>query len=488
MGLAERVAINAAAQLVGQFLVLAGGLVAVAVTTRYLGLRDYGSLVTALVFVSLFALVTDFGATTIGARELAKRPLEARSIISSLGIGTTAISVLTVMLALAATFLVYSGPGDEKIRLAILVLLPQLLLSGFNTSAQSFLIAEQKIYLASLARVLARILTLGLVLLVAWASLGYLAMVAAYLSYPVVGVLGTFLFARPGMTPWRTFDRGVAMTILRASAPLGGVIVVNYLYFRLDLFLLSILATRADVARYGVAYKVVEALVLLPSYLMLTLLPDIAREQPFSQRLSSLVQNAFAAMQFIAIPLVALSFYSTQIMVFLGGANYAQAGFALQILLISVAIGFFQQALSYTLVARDKQTQTLFVLAAVLVLNLVLNLILIPPFGINGAAFATLASECASLAGMAYAYSRIGPVPRLHAPVGALLAGAVMVALVLGTRTVLGHVSSSPFPTLAVGGSISVLVYAFAVSRLGGLPPAASEAISGILRRRIRHA
>jgi O-antigen/teichoic acid export membrane protein len=128
------------------------------------------------------------------------------------------------------------------------------------------------------------------------------------------------------------------------------------------------------------------------------------------------------------------------------------------------------------------------VLAAVLVLNLVLNLILIPPFGINGAAFATLASECASLAGMAYAYSRIGPVPRLHAPVGALLAGAVMVALVLGTRTVLGHVSSSPFPTLAVGGSISVLVYAFAVSRLGGLPPAASEAITGILRRRIRHA
>lgn len=488
MRLAERVAVNTVAQLVGQFLVLAGGLFAVAVTTRYLGLRDYGSLVTALVFISLFSLMTDFGVTTIGARELARRPGEARSILSSLGIVTTAVSVLTVVLALAAAFLIYSSPGDGKIRLAIVVLLPQLLLTGFLTTAQSYLISEQKIYLASLARVVARILTLGLVLIVAWADFGYLAMVVAYLSYPVAAILGTFAVAKPGMTPWRTFDSGVAFGILRASAPLGGVIVVNYLYFRLDLFLLSVLATRADVARYGVAYKVVEALVPLPSYLMLTLLPDIAREPPFSERLSRLVQNAFAAMQFIAIPLIALSFYSAQIMAFIGGSEYASAGFALQILLISVAVGFLQQVFSYTLVARDKQAQTLFVLSSVLVLNLVLNLILIPPFGIDGAAFATLVSESASLAGMAYAYGRIGPLPRPHAPVGAVLAGGAMIALVLGTKAALTQVSSSPFAILAVGGTVSLLVYALTVTRLGVLPPAASDAIAGLLRRRVRHA
>jgi len=82
LGLAERVAINTAAQLVGQFLVLAGGLVAVAVTTRYLGLRDYGSLVTArlrLVVRARDRLRRDDDR----ARELAKRPLEARSIISA---------------------------------------------------------------------------------------------------------------------------------------------------------------------------------------------------------------------------------------------------------------------------------------------------------------------------------------------------------------------------------------------------------------------
>ncbi len=488
MGLAERVAINATAQLIGQFLLAAGGLAAVAATTRYLSLKEYGALVTALIFVSLFVAVTDSGMTTTGGRELARAPERAEAIVSSTGLTVTAISFAAAAVAVAVSQIVYSGAGSADIRKAILILIPQLFLMGPRCAAQASLLARQKMYLVSTAGVVTRIVTLGLVVLVAQADLGFAAMAAAYAAFPILGAILTVLLAGVGLPRIRGWNGALAWRLLKAAIPLGGVLVVNFLYFRLDLFLLGFLATKDDVALYGVAYKLVEVLILIPSYVMFTLVPAIATAERFSDRLNSLVQNAFSAMQLVAVPLIALSFFSKSIIGFIAGSSYESAGVALQILVLSLAASYLQQVFSFSLVAQDRQLLALFVLVGVLAVNLGLNLVLIPLFKVNGAATAVLISELVSLVAMGFAFSRVGSVPSLYKPVRVSLAGAAMVGLVLGTRNTLGPLLNSPMATLAAGGALGLAAYVLVLKQLDAVPPVASAMISSLMRRRPRNA
>ena len=264
------------------------------------------------------------------------------------------------------------------------------------------------------------------------------------------------------------------------------VLLRETLGLRLDLFLLSILATKTDVALYGVAYKVIEMLILVPSYIMITLFPTIAAAPPFSEQLRNLVQSAFTVMQFIAVPLIAVSFFSGQILQFIAGEQYEHASLALQLLMCGMALGFLQQVIGYTLVALNRQTWALFALAAVLVLNLTLNLILIPLFAIDGAAIALVGSEAASLALILVVYSRIGHLPTLHQPIKLLAAGATMLGLILATRETLGS-TVSPLATLAAGGILSFGAYVLVLKQLGAVPPAATAAMSNLIGR-MRHA
>jgi O-antigen/teichoic acid export membrane protein len=488
LNLAERVAVNAAAQLASQFALALGGLLSVVVTTRYLDVRQYGALVTALIFVSLFALLTDFGMTTIGGRELAKSPEDADRILSSLGLMAALISLLALGIAIAVSQVAYAGPQGADVRKAILILLPQLLIVAPRSVALAYLVWRQKIYLSSFAGVATRVVTLGLVIAVAKADLGFVAMVVAYAAFPILGALLVVLLARTGLPRLRLWSRPLAMKLLKLSLPLGGVVVVNYLYFRLDLFLLSVLASKTDVALYGVAYKVIEVLTLIPGYLMVTLLPAMAVVETSSDRLNRLVQNAFSAMQFIAVPLIALSFYSTQILRVIAGDQYGAAHTALQLLMIGMALSFLQQVFGYTLVSQNRQGRALIALVAVLLVNLALNLVLIPLYKINGAAVALVISEALSLGAVAGVYSRIGALPSLHEPGKILLAGVVMLGLVLGTRNAFGALFGSPVATLFVGGTLSFAGYVLALRQLHAIPPAASSVIGNLLRRRSRDA
>jgi O-antigen/teichoic acid export membrane protein len=124
------------------------------------------------------------------------------------------------------------------------------------------------------------------------------------------------------------------------------------------------------------------------------------------------------------------------------------------------------------------------VLVGVLLLNLVLNLILIPLFAIKGAAIALVVSEVASLVGTAAVYSRIGTVPRMYLPFRTAAAAGVMATVVVATRVALPTIVPSAFVTLAVGGVLSSAAYLLILQRLHAVPPAISSVAGDFLRRR----
>ena len=200
--------------------------------------------------------------------------------------------------------------------------------------------------------------------------------------------------------------------VVGAAVPLGTILVVNGLYFKTPALLLSVLATDKDVALYGVAYKAFEVLFALPSFVMVTLLPELARLDAGEPRFNAIVQKAFTAMTLLSLPIVGMALCGTEMMEVLGGSQYGEAGGLLAFILAAVTLACVQGVFGYTLVSQGRQGVLLKVSLTVLVVNLAANLILIPTLGLTGAGIALLASEVTSITLTMLVYRGVAPLPR----------------------------------------------------------------------------
>ena len=86
-------------------------------------------------------------------------------------------------------------------------------------------------------------------------------------------------------------------------------------------------------------------------------------------------------------------FNSEVIISLLFPADFAPAARALKILALMASVGFLHVPFYHAMLAFDRQKQLFFIMVVAALINVVLNLILIPRFGLYGAAFATLVSH-----------------------------------------------------------------------------------------------
>jgi O-antigen/teichoic acid export membrane protein len=250
-----KIAVNSGALVAGQVFGMVSGLISVAIAARYLGLDEYGQVIAAMVLVSMFSAAGDFGMSAVGARQLARDPTgEQRLAVSMLWAGTL-FAALPVVLILAVSQLAYAGPEDAVSRTAVLILLSTFVLNPLRGVAQAFAIAEQRMYLVALAGVLGRITSVLLVALFAALDAGPLAIAAAYAAANVMADLATVVLLRGKLRFALRIDRREVRSLVAAAVPLGLVLVLvlNGLYFKLDAFLLAVLASEAELALYGVA-------------------------------------------------------------------------------------------------------------------------------------------------------------------------------------------------------------------------------------------
>jgi len=188
----------------------------------------------------------------------------------------------------------------------------------------------------------------------------------------------------------------VARAAAREAVPLWLAGLLATLYFRCDVVILRAFSGDAEVGHYGVAYRIFDALMLAPSLLLAATFPRLARvagdrgrERRFQIRLalSLLLLGGLvgAATYPAADGIVRLGF----------GKAFIPAAASLRPLSFALAPAFLNFALTHYLIARDLERRYLVVVAGMLVLNVGLNLLVVPQMGGPGAAWATVLTEVA---------------------------------------------------------------------------------------------
>ncbi|MBL8861586.1 MAG: oligosaccharide flippase family protein [Planctomycetes bacterium] len=201
--------------------------------------------------------------------------------------------------------------------------------------------------------------------------------------------------------------------VLAAAAPLGLAALFQQAYFYADNLFIRALRGTAELGAYNLGVRILSMAIMVALYASQAALPWLAREHAVGRlgaAAARLGQPLFAAAGLAAG--LAAPFAGSILGIF--GEHARVAGPSLAWLCGAVAVIHAGAVLTTALVAAGRARSMLWIAASALALNLLGNALLVPPFGIEGAAAATLATELlvALLAALALRRAQAGPSGR----------------------------------------------------------------------------
>ncbi|MBD8605261.1 oligosaccharide flippase family protein [Aeromicrobium sp. CFBP 8757] len=381
-------------QLVFRVLGMVASIVTVALTVRHLGGDDYGHLTTAIVFVSLWTSFTELGIGAVVVRRVTSGHGDLERLVR---INTGLSLVYGVPLALVATvtgLLVYSGEREVMTVLPIVAI--GLALTTVGSCVQPVFLATVRFKAVAWSDVVSRVLSLGvtLVLLQTGAGLVWFAIVQVVPPLVVLVVQGV---AASRIVSWRpVFALRESWDLLRESLPQTAVLVIGVLYWRIDGVMLSLLDTPLQVGTYYLASTLAFTLSVIPTFFasstlsMMTGLWGSDRE-----RFATFTARSVETMMFVGAPIAVVGLVLAGPVVHLiGSAEFVDDGTpTLALLFVAVGVTFLNGTVSQALFAAHQQVFLVRLNVVNLIVNIVLNLLLIPVWGAVGAAAALLVTE-----------------------------------------------------------------------------------------------
>ena len=361
---------------------------------RSLGPDSFGLVTFAQALLAYFLIFGDGGLSVYGVRAVAGHPEQARG--AWLGI-TQVRSGLTLALVLVAWLVLLALPMDAVTRqvvgITITAALPAALLSDWVLRGLGRMLAATS--LASVQSAVALVLVWLLVRGpddVVWAPSARLlgAMAAAILGF---FLLRGFPLAGPDLVAGRVWLRAHGLTTMLAS---GGALLMTNLavlaYNSADTLLLKPFAGNHEVGLYGSAYRVIQlpmtALYTLTSAALPALVRSRAGEPAVRRRsMRALTALATAGGLLVALALWALRHWIVQL---LYGPAYAGAARALGILAFAVPFDFLVSVKGTGYIAAGFERTAALCAGAAALVNVLANLVLIPRYGMIGAAWTTL--------------------------------------------------------------------------------------------------
>jgi O-antigen/teichoic acid export membrane protein len=363
---------------------------------RHLGADNYGRFAAMIVYVTLVGVVADLGLQTVFIRDASRdRSAFTRYLANLLSARLLLSFVALIILAVALRLL---SPTLFPYTLAAFAL---LLTTSYSSLLRAVFYIRGRLGYEAIAIVAESIVLLALTLI----AIDRRSTWDAFLWVYTISYLFTCLFAF-AVLRWRWHER-VAVRLepvfvrrlLVAGLPLALGFTITTVYAQLDIVLLQLFKNFQMVGWYSAANKYIDAVAWVPQSAMGVVFPALSLLGASDRRrLAFAYEKSFKMLALLGLPLaVGLGVMAGPIVHFTRG--FEQSIPALQILAPSVVLLFVNNAFIYTLTAINRQLDFTRLALFTLAVNLVLNLVLIPPYGYLGAAAASTVTEVALFAG-----------------------------------------------------------------------------------------
>ncbi len=398
MNTVRTIAKNAAALYVAQIVLIIQGVVLSILIARELGDFVFGEYSTAVSLAAIFAVFLSLGFPTVIVRDVARDKSLASRYLGNIALLKVILSLIIFgIIALTVDLLDYSR---DKV-IAVLILAVYNIFFSYVSLFHVIFRAFQQMEYVALTEIARSVLTLSLSIAAIFLGYGLIGIVCAVLiggTFELILSYGICIrkFARPKFE----IDLDLWKTVTKSALPIAFLGAAAIIYIRIDVVMLSSMKGDEVVGWYSAAYNLVINLKPVPMVFMQAVFPNIAIYYSQSQMdlLKVTSERSLRYLLMFGFPMATgMMLLADRIIPLMYGEQFDNSIIALRILAWDILLFFAGVVLANILVAMDRQKQMAIAAGSCAVLNVILNLILIPSFSYKGAGFATLATEAVLL-------------------------------------------------------------------------------------------
>jgi len=370
------------------------GLVIMAVVARYLGPADFGLLSYAFALASLFAIVGHLGLDGLIVRELVREPDQATHVLGTVFTMKLVAYILAALTLVAYAILLQSHSQTEIYLLCLAAV--SIAISPVATFSSWFH-----------ARVLARYVSISATIALVVAGTGKLAFVfigASVIAFAamnvvqivIAAVIGIFFYIRikgPPLMQWK-FSPVVAKALLSESWMIFFGAIFAIIYLKIDQVMLRWLVGPQEVGVYAVAATLSEAAYFIPAAICTSVFPKLVELRKVDgAAYYARLQSLFDILSLVALGvLISILFLGGPLILAIFGEEYQASVPILLVHALATPFIFLRFAFNGWILVEKLAVFSLITQGIGALLNVMLNLVLIPHFSGLGAAAATVAS------------------------------------------------------------------------------------------------
>lgn len=362
--------------------------------SRVLGASNYGKTVWALAIIGYFSLFSMLGINTYAIREGSHKRNDIEEIknFASQVFSFNVITTVCVFLLCILFVFVIPVAKDEKVLLLIYSL---LLWVNLLTVDWLYSIYEDYLYITIRTLIIQVIFIFFIFLFVKNES--------DYIIYAIIYTLSQCLSCFYSLFHSRKFCKIVITTkieykkLLKPTILLFSNVLLISIYLNADIVMLGIMKTSREVGIYEIASKIYKTMKGILACVITVSIPRLSyyfgnnKKEDFNL----LGKKILTVLMLLGFPLCTMIFcLSKEAILVVAGESYISGHIALKILCPAICFAEISNFYVMGVLVVSKQERT--VLKCTLfsaLINILLNLVAIPKFGIDGAATTTLLSE-----------------------------------------------------------------------------------------------
>ncbi|MDD5638422.1 MAG: flippase [Candidatus Pacebacteria bacterium] len=360
---------------------------------RYLGAEGYGIFSFAFAFVALFAVLADFGLSTLTIREVAREKSLARKYIDNIATIKLILGIITFGLIVGIIQFLEKTP---EVKTLVYLAGICVIIQSFTEFFQSIFRAFEKMQYEALSKIIYSLLLFSIAGFILWKNLGIKLLVYSYIIAAIIALIFTLILVRKKFTKFRVeIDFEFWKKLLKESWPFTLTLIFAVIYFKIDIVMLSFMKNDTAVGLYSAAKNTLVGLGIITFIICATVYPIFSKYYVKSKdRLYSFFKKVWGYSIAFNVILISFLYPITPLIIkTLYGAEFISSVSVMYIFLFTYLLTFSNTLINYLINASNQQRLAIKPICISLLINIFLNALLIPRYSYNGAALATLLSD-----------------------------------------------------------------------------------------------
>lgn len=399
---------------------------------RVLGTAGYGIFSYAVTLAGFFSLFMDPGINAVLVKESAKSPDD-----QGIAVFSTTFYMKIVLLTFGVCFIIFVGPYFSTLPGAVALLPIAAFILMFDTLREfllSFVRGIEKMQWEAGIFIFTNIaiVVFGFIALIMHPTpkaLGW-----GYALGTMLGGIAALIVLRKYLKDlFSRFSAKLIKPIVQSAWPFAIVGALGLLLTNTDILIISWMRDASDVGIYSAGIRIIQVLYLVPGVLQISTMPLFSRlanvdNKKFRAAFERIVSVLFVASIPLAIGGIVVG---TQVLSLIFGSAFAPGGPAFKLLMVTMIVDFPGSIIAAAIFTYGHQKSLIITSAVGGVSNVLLDLLLIPRFGMTGSAVGTLIAQTISNGYLWYVMKGINPfsiIPRLKkVALASLIMGAAAV-------------------------------------------------------------